>query len=82
MNARQVGNGRVWLCWSFSQCAPHIESEADGLRSNIRAFLENRAVDYVPIAVFDSDEEAHNFLKAKRSLFEGKYSEHRDRRGF
>ena len=81
MNTRQEGAGRVWLCWSFSQCAPHIESEADGLRTNLQAFLENRSVDFVPIGIFDNDEQAQEFFEAKRAFFEAKYNAHRDRRG-
>ncbi|TXH17576.1 MAG: hypothetical protein E6R03_03630 [Hyphomicrobiaceae bacterium] len=50
--------GRWWLCWSFRQACPHIETEAEGLRTNLEAFADNRAVDYVPIGVFQSLEEA------------------------
>jgi hypothetical protein len=53
---------RVWLCWSFRQACPHIEREAEGLRVNLEAFALNRPVDYVPIAIFNSREEASAFV--------------------
>ena len=52
---------RHWLCWSFQQAMPHIESEAEGVRKNLRAFQANRPVDFVPIAVFHSHDEAMAF---------------------
>lgn len=39
------------LLWSQSQCAFHIEPVADMLRENAAAFVEDRRMDYVPIAV-------------------------------
>ena len=73
--------GRVWLCWSFSQCAPHIEDEDEGLRTNLRAFAENRPVDYVPIAVFASRAAAQAFVEAKRAAFERRYDARRNKKG-
>lgn len=72
---------RVWLCWSPSQCATHIESEEDGLRINLRAFVENRPVNYIPIAVFASRDEAHVFFEAHREQFEQRYNAMRKRKG-
>lgn len=77
-----MSSNRVWLCWSFSQCAPHIEDEADGLRINLRAFVENRPGDYVPIAIFSSRDEAHAFFEAHRTQFEQRYNAMRKRKGW
>lgn len=75
---------RVWLCWSFEQACPHIESEADGLRANLRAFVANRPVSYVPIVVFESDAAAQAFADKLRSEFRSRYDalcEKRDEHG-
>lgn len=64
----QENRERWWLCWSSRQACLHIESEAEGLQTNIRAFQENRPVDYVPIAVFDNMEAASNFAGRLRGM--------------
>ncbi len=64
---------RVWLCWSFEQSCPHIESEADALRTNLRAFVLNRPVSYVPIAVFLNEDAARAFADQLRCEFEKRY---------
>jgi len=51
---------RIWLCWSPRQNCFHIESEDDGVRTNYQAFKRNAGVDYVPIGVFTSHEQASN----------------------
>jgi hypothetical protein len=76
-----VNTKRVWLCWSFAQCAPHIEDEEYGLRINLRAFVENRPGDYVPIAIFANRDEAHAFFEAHRAQFEQRYNAMRKRKG-
>lgn len=76
-----MSGGRVWLCWSFSQCAPHIEEEGEGLRINLRAFILNRPVDYVPIGVFDSVEAAGEFADKLRAEFEKRYDTKREAQG-
>ena len=55
--AQSLGN-RFWLCWSPQQNCFHIESEAEGLRTNQDAFAEDSKVDYVPIGIFHSREAA------------------------
>ena len=72
---------RVWFCWSFEQCCPHIETEAAGVRTNLRAFIENRPVSYVPIGVFDSMEAAHEFGQRLREQLEQRYDARRRQRG-
>ena len=72
---------RVWLCYSFSQCATHIEDEEDGLRINLRAFAENRPVDYIVIGIFASRDEAHAFFEVHRAQFEQRYNAMRKRKG-
>lgn len=37
------------LLWSQSQCAVHIESVQDMLKSNRRAYTEDRRKDFVPV---------------------------------
>ena len=54
---------RVWLCWSASQQAVHIEYESEGCRTNLRAFVLNRPIDYVPLAVFPNREAASQFAR-------------------
>lgn len=39
------------LLWSQSQCALHIEPVSAMLRSNRRAYREDRRMDYVPIFI-------------------------------
>lgn len=53
-----MNNEKHWLCWSPLQNALHIESQADGLRINLEAFTENRRLDYIPIGVFETEDEA------------------------
>ncbi len=38
------------LLWSQSQCAMHIEPVSSMLTHNRRAYVEDRRMDYVPIA--------------------------------
>lgn len=52
---------RVWLCWSASQQAVHIETEVEGYKTNLRAFVLNQPIDYVPLAVFSDAEVASEF---------------------
>lgn len=63
-----MSHWRVWLCWSASQQAFHIENEADGLKINLRAFTENRPVDFVPIAIFASRKSANKFTEQVKSI--------------
>ncbi len=39
------------LQWSFKQRCWHIETVDDMLRSNLRAFAENRELEYIPVAI-------------------------------
>ena len=54
---------RVWLCWSPSQQAVHIETEAEGCKTNLCAIVLNRTADYVPLAVFPNREAASKFAR-------------------
>jgi len=58
-----MSTGRVWLCWSGSQQAVHIEFEAEGCKTNMRAFVLNRPIDYVPLAVFPNRAAASEFAR-------------------
>lgn len=53
-----MNNEKHWLCWSPRQNALRIESQADGLRINREAFTHNRRLDYIPIGVFATEDEA------------------------
>lgn len=53
-----MSSRRYWLCWSSRQGCFHIESESEGLRINRAAFNRNTRIDYIPIAVFDSESAA------------------------
>lgn len=59
---------RVWLCWSSSQQAVHIESEAVGCETNMRAFVLNLPTDYVPLAVFQNREAASEFARQIQNI--------------
>ena len=59
---------RVWLCWSPSQQAVHIESEAEGCKTNLRAFVLNQPTDYVPLAVFPNREAACEFAQQVQDI--------------
>ena len=59
---------RWWVCYSFRQHAVHLEKEAEGLATNLRAFQLNRPVDYVPLAVFDDREAARVFVRAVQGI--------------
>ena len=59
---------RWWACYSFRQHAVHLETEAEGLATNLRAFQLNRPVDFVPLAVFDSHEAARAFLREVQGI--------------
>jgi len=54
---------RVWLCWSCSRQAFHIEGEAEGCKINLHGFVLNRANDFVPLAVFPSRQAASDFAR-------------------
>jgi hypothetical protein len=54
---------RVWLCWSASQQAVHVETEAAGCKTNLRAFVLNQPTDFVPLAVFPNREAAREFAR-------------------
>lgn len=56
--------GRVWVCWSHSQQAVHIEDEAEGLEINREAYARNTPMDYIVLGVFASRGDAHKFLGA------------------
>lgn len=44
------------LLWSQSQNALHLERQNDMLRSNCRAYVANRRMDYVPLQVGTREE--------------------------
>ena len=58
-----MNGDRVWLCWSCRQQVVHVETESDGCRTNLRAFILNRHTDYVPLAVFPNREAASAFAR-------------------
>jgi hypothetical protein len=49
---------KYWLCWSPRQNALHIETEHEGARANRIAFNDETPVDYVPIGVFTTEDQA------------------------
>lgn len=54
---------RVWLCWSASQQAVDVRDESESCEANLRAFVLNQPVDYVPLAVFPNREAAREFAR-------------------
>lgn len=69
----------ILLCWSDSNCGVRYESLADYVHINLRAFRENRRVDFVPIAAFDTVEEAHSYFEAHCVEFLRRYDARRRR---
>lgn len=65
---------RWHLVWSAKQACPHIERESVGLRTNMLAFQENRALDYVPIGIFDSMEEANAMADQLRDVMRERHA--------
>ncbi|MBI1177846.1 hypothetical protein GC207_10465 [bacterium] len=59
---------RWWASWSPLQHCVHLEREHEALETNLRAFALNRVVEYVPLAIFDSEEEARAFLSAVQEI--------------
>lgn len=59
---------RSWACWSPQQQCVHLERERDALEINLRAFALNRVVEYVPLAIFDSQDEARKFLSQIQAI--------------
>ena len=69
MSARtSVAAPRWWACYSFRQQAVHVESEAESLATNLRAFKNDRAVDFVPLAAFSTEVEAREFLRGIQAM--------------
>ncbi|APW37148.1 hypothetical protein RD110_08010 [Rhodoferax koreense] len=65
--APTANTGGPWvLLWSHSQNAFHIESFAEMLSSNRRAYSDDRAMDYVPLYAGRKDE-CHKISSAVRS---------------
>lgn len=44
------------LLWSHSQCIFHVERSRDMMKSNLRAWLEDRPMDYVPLFIGAQDD--------------------------
>ena len=64
----QQRHERWWACYSFRQHAVHVETEAEGLANNLHAFQSSRPVDFVPLAVFDDQKAAHEFLRKVEAM--------------
>ncbi len=60
--------------WSHNQRCFHIETVTDALQMNLRAFHEQRPLDYIPLGIYDSKEEA----EAACDAFHKWREEHRD----
>ena len=65
-------HSRWWASYSFEQRAVHLEEEHEALAKNLRSFQLNRAVSFVPLAVFDTEKEARSFLSAVQSIRNGR----------
>lgn len=62
IQSTQATAGRWWACWSPQQQCVHLERERESLEINLQAFVLNRVVEYVPLAIFDDEEAARAFL--------------------
>lgn len=56
------------LLWSQSQCAMHIEPVSSMLTHNRRAYVEDRRMDYVPIAFGTRDLCSALAVKVRQTL--------------
>lgn len=60
---------RLWVVeYSGTQKAFHIETLAEALRSNSRQFAEGGMVDYVPLAIVSSHDEASTLCDRLEAL--------------
>lgn len=63
-----MSTGRAFLCWSASQQAVDVRDEAENYAANLRAFVLNRPTDFVPLAVFNSHDEARKFASQVQEM--------------
>lgn len=59
---------RWWACWSPQQRCFHLETEREALEINGRAFALNHIVEYVPIAIFDDEQQARDLLTQLQAI--------------
>jgi hypothetical protein len=60
---------KIWVVeWSDRQQQFNVNTLDCSLRSNSRAFIEERRMDYIPIAVAHSMDEAHELLEELKAL--------------
>ena len=59
---------RWWACYSFRQNSVNLETEAEALATNLRAFQLNSPVEFVPLAVFTDEGSARDFLRAVQAM--------------
>ena len=59
---------RVWLCWSPTQQAVDVRDEAESCEMNLRAFVLNQPVGFIPLAVFDNRDEARKFASQVQEM--------------
>lgn len=52
------------VLWSPSQKAFHSETVAEMLRCNLRVYHNQSMTDYLPIGLFNTQEEATNFIRS------------------
>lgn len=58
---------RHWVCWSHSQQCFHIETEAEGITTNVLAFFQNRPMDYVVVGDFVDRQQAYSHIQLLES---------------
>lgn len=54
---------RWWVCYSPGQQAVHVRTETALLVNSLAVFALNRPVDFVPLAVFDSEGAAREYFR-------------------
>ena len=59
-----INQDRHWVCWSHSQQCFHIETETEGIKTNLSAFFENRPMDYIVVGVFADRQKAYGHIQA------------------
>ena len=53
--------------WSHSQKAFHIHELSRALEMNLRSFLQGGRGDFIPIGIFENDDDLKSFMSKARS---------------
>ena len=67
MKNMKTNLNELWVCeYSKNQDAYHVHRLRDAIHGNLRAFMENRCNDYIPVLVCFTQNEAFEFASKLR----------------